>query len=247
MEHGFLWLNFITAPLTEFFNNLFKPLVDAHPGLAPFFHDSNNYSQVVYMWLYMILLLFMGYVATRSLKLIPGRLQNFLEVIIDGLKSLLLDNMGEHGMKFFPLVATIALFILTANLAGIIPGFYSPTATMSTNAAMALIVFFLTHIIGIQLHGFKYLKHFMGPVWWMAPIMLPIELIGHFARPLSLTMRLFGNIAGEDLVLVVLLGLVPFIVPLPMLFLMVFTSFLQAFVFTLLTMMYISGSMEDAH
>lgn len=247
MEHGFLWLNFITGPMTAFFDNLFKPIVAAHPGLAGFLHDSNNYSQVVYMWLYMIFLVFIGFITTRSLKLVPGGLQNFLEVIVDGLRGLLLDNMGEHGMKFFPLIATIAIFILTANLAGIIPGFYSPTATMSTNAAMALVVFFLTHIIGIQLHGFKYLKHFMGPVWWMAPIMLPIELIGHLARPLSLTMRLFGNIAGEDLVLVVLLGLVPFIVPLPMLFLMIFTSLLQAFVFSLLAMMYISGAMEEAH
>jgi F-type H+-transporting ATPase subunit a len=93
----------------------------------------------------------------------------------------------------------------------------------------------------------KYLKHFMGPVWWMAPIMVPVELIGHLARPLSLTMRLFGNIFGEDLVLVVLLALVPFLIPMPMLVLMIFTSVLQAFVFTLLAMMYISGAMEEAH
>jgi F-type H+-transporting ATPase subunit a len=158
-----------------------------------------------------------------------------------------MDNMGPHGMIFFPLIATIAVFIFTANMAGIIPGFFSPTANMNTNAAMALTVFVLTHIVGIRIHGFKYLKQFMGPVWWMAPIMIPIELIGHLARPLSLTMRLFGNIAGEDLVLGVLLLLVPYVVPLPFLALMIFTSVLQAFVFSLLAMMYISGAMEEAH
>jgi F-type H+-transporting ATPase subunit a len=247
MEHGFLWLNFITGPLTEYFNNLFAPFVAAHPGAAFFFKDSNMYNQIVYMWLYMLFLILIAFLATRAIKMVPGILQNFMEVIVEGLRGLLLDNMGPHGMIFFPLIATIAVFIFTANMAGIIPGFYSPTANMNTNAAMALVVFLLTHIVGVRIHGFKYLKQFMGPVWWMAPIMLPIELIGHIARPLSLTMRLFGNIAGEDLVLGVLLLLVPYVVPLPFLALMIFTSVLQAFVFSLLAMMYISGAMEEAH
>ncbi|HEY9160160.1 MAG TPA: F0F1 ATP synthase subunit A [Desulfomonilia bacterium] len=244
MEHGFLWLNFITGPLTEFFNHLFNT---ADPATSSFFRDSNNYNQVVYMWLYMLFLTLMGFLATRAIKMVPGALQNFMEVVVDGLRGLLIDNMGPHGMIFFPLIATIAVFIFTANMAGIIPGFFSPTANMNTNAAMALTVFVLTHIVGVRIHGFKYLKQFMGPVWWMAPIMIPIELIGHLARPLSLTMRLFGNIAGEDLVLGVLLLLVPYVVPLPFLALMIFTSVLQAFVFSLLAMMYISGAMEEAH
>jgi len=247
MEHGFLWLNFITGPLTEYFNNLFKPFVAAHPGAAFFFKDSNMYNQVVYMWLYMLFLIVIGFLATRAIKMVPGILQNFMEVVVEGLRDLLHDNMGEHGMIFFPLIATIAVFIFTANMAGIIPGFFSPTANMNTNAAMAIVVFLLTHVVGIRIHGFKYLKQFMGPVWWMAPIMIPIELIGHLARPLSLTMRLFGNIAGEDLVLGVLLLLVPYVVPLPFLALMIFTSVLQSFVFSLLAMMYISGAMEEAH
>jgi F-type H+-transporting ATPase subunit a len=244
MEHGFLWLNFITGPLTAFFNNLFNT---ADPATSSFFRDSNMYNQVVYMWLYMLFLIVMGFLATRAIKMVPGVLQNFMEVVVEGLRGLLLDNMGEHGMRFFPLIATIAVFIFTANMAGIIPGFFSPTANMNTNAAMALVVFLLTHVVGVRIHGFKYLKQFMGPVWWMAPIMVPIELIGHLARPLSLTMRLFGNIAGEDLVLGVLLLLVPYVVPLPFLALMIFTSVLQAFVFSLLAMMYISGAMEEAH
>lgn len=235
MEHGILVLDFITKPLYEFINET--------TGLK----DGNHFYQVTYTWLYMIFLIVVGFLVSRSLKLVPGRLQNFLEVVIGGLKGLLVDTMGEHGMRFFPLIATIALFIFTCNMAGIIPGFYSPTANLNTNLCMALTVFLLTHIVGVRIHGLKYLKHFMGPVWWMAPIMIPVELIGHLARPLSLTMRLFGNIFGEDLVLVVLLALVPFLVPMPMLVLMIFTSVLQAFVFTLLAMMYISGAMEEAH
>jgi len=235
MDHGILILDFITHPIYEFLHERF--------GLT----DGNHFYQVTYTWLYMIFLIVMGFFVSKSLKLVPGRLQNFLEVVIGGLKNLLVDTMGEHGMRFFPLIATIALFIFTCNMAGIIPGFYSPTANLNTNLCMALTVFLLTHIVGVRIHGMKYLKHFMGPVWWMAPIMIPVELIGHLARPLSLTMRLFGNIFGEDLVLVVLLALVPFLVPMPMLVLMIFTSVLQAFVFTLLAMMYISGAMEDAH
>ncbi len=247
MEHGILLLNPIAHAFTEATEKVLEPLRAAHPGWAAFLTDTNHYIQVVYMWFYMIVLILLAILAVRSLKMVPGRLQNFLEVVIGGLKNLLIDTMGEHGMKFFPLIATLAIFILTANLGGIIPSMYSPTANMCTNAAMAIVVFLLTHIVGVSIHGPKYFKHFLGPVWWMAPIMLPIELIGHLARPLSLTMRLFGNIAGEDLVLVVLLLLVPFLVPLPMLGLMIFTSVLQAFVFSLLAMMYISGAMEEAH
>jgi len=96
-------------------------------------------------------------------------------------------------------------------------------------------------------HGFKYFKQFMGPVWWLTPLMIPIEIISHISRPLSLTFRLFGNIKGEDIVLLVVLFLVPYFVPLPVLALMIFTSLIQALVFMLLSMMYIAGAMEEGH
>ncbi len=234
MEHGFMVLGFINHHIYAFLETL---------GLK----DGNHFLQVTYTWFYMLVLILVSLLVAKSIKLVPGRMQNFLEVVVGGLKGLLVDTMGEKGLIFFPLMATIFLFILTCNLGGIIPGFYSPTANLNTNCSMALTVFLLTHIVGVKIHGIKYIKQFMGPVWWMAPIMIPVELIGHIARPLSLTMRLFGNIFGEDLVLVVLLLLVPFLMPIPMLILMIFTSLLQAFVFTLLAMMYISGAMEEAH
>jgi F-type H+-transporting ATPase subunit a len=146
------------------------------------------------------------------------------------------------------MIATFFIFIFFSNVFGLIPGFFYPTANINTTLACALIVFVTTHIVGIKIHGPKYIKHFLGPIWWLAPLMLPIELIGHLSRVLSLTLRLFGNIMGEDLVLAILLMLAgQFLAPLPMMFLAVFTSFVQAFIFSLLTMLYISGAMEHAH
>jgi F-type H+-transporting ATPase subunit a len=112
---------------------------------------------------------------------------------------------------------------------------------------MAIVVFVSTHVIGIRLHGVKYIKHFLGPIWWLTPLMVVIEIVSHLARPLSLSVRLFGNIMGEDKVLAVVVLLVPFLIPLPVFVLMIFTSFIQTVVFMLLAMMYIAGAVEEAH
>jgi F-type H+-transporting ATPase subunit a len=202
---------------------------------------------VAYTWFVMAFLALVGFLATRRMQLIPGRFQNVMEVIIGGFDSLLTDTMGPQGRKFFPLIATLGLYILTSNLLGIIPGFESPTANLNTTVSMAIVVFAMTHIVGIRIHGIKYVKQFMGPVWWLTPLMLPIEIISHLSRPLSLSVRLFGNIMGEDIVLGVVLLLVPLLVPMPVIALMIFTSCIQTLVFMLLAMMYIAGAMEEAH
>jgi F-type H+-transporting ATPase subunit a len=202
---------------------------------------------VSYAWLIMILLALCAYLATRRIDIFPGKFQNFMEVVISGFDSLITDTMGHEGRKFFPLIATIGLFILVSNLMGLIPGFASPTANLNTNAAMAIIVFILTHIMGVKVHGAKYIKQFMGPVWWLTPLMIPIEIVSHFVRPLSLTVRLFGNIEGGHIVVAVLFLLAPFLIPLPILFLKIFISVIQTLVFMLLSMMYIAGAMEEAH
>jgi F-type H+-transporting ATPase subunit a len=202
---------------------------------------------VTYTWFIMLVLALLSFLATRRLNLYPGRLQHVFEVVINGIRNLMVDSMGPNGLRFFPLIATIAIFILTANLLGLIPGFSSPTANLNTTVSMALVVFVLTHIVGVRLHGFGYVKQFLGPVWWMAPLMLPIELISHLARPLSLSVRLFGNIMGEDLVLIIVLLLVPLLVPLPVVILMIFTSAIQTLVFMMLSMIYIKLAMEGAH
>jgi len=210
----------------------------AFPGVPP---------HLLYTWLVMIFLIVLSLLAKRHLHINPGHIQNVMEVIIDGMHKLLLDTMGPAGLKFFPLIATIGLFILVSNLLSLVPGFESPTANLNTNVSMALIVFFLTHIMGVRIHGWKYLKQFVGPSPWLAPLMLPIELVGHLARPVSLTFRLFGNIEGGHLVLAVILILVPFLVPLPIMALKLLICFIQTLVFMLLSMMYIAGAMEGGH
>jgi F-type H+-transporting ATPase subunit a len=195
----------------------------------------------------MAMLALFSFLATRRMNILPGRFQNVMEVIIGGFDDLLTSTMGHEGRKFFPLIATLGLYILTSNLLGLIPGFESPTANLNTTVSMAVVVFVMTHVVGVKVHGVKYFKQFMGPVWWLTPLMMPIEIISHLSRPLSLSVRLFGNIMGEDIVLGVVLLLVPLLVPLPVFVLMIFTSCIQTLVFMLLAMMYIAGAMAEAH
>jgi len=212
-----------------------------------FFQNPYMPDHVMYTWFVMALLILCGLILKGGMVLYPGKLQNVMEVIIGGFDTLVTDTMGHEGKSFFPLIATIGLFVLISNLLGLVPGFSSPTANLNTNAAMALVVFFLTHFMGIKIHGVKYIKQFIGPVWWLIPLMLPIEIISHLVRPLSLSIRLFGNMEGGHIVIGVLLLLAPFLVPVPILILKVLICFIQTLVFVLLSMMYISGAMQEAH
>ncbi|MCD6153104.1 MAG: F0F1 ATP synthase subunit A [Syntrophobacterales bacterium] len=202
---------------------------------------------VTYTWFIMIALSVLSFLATRRLDIYPGKVQNFSELVVDTIANLLVDTMGPEGIKFLPLVGTIGIFILTANLLGIIPGFESPTANLNTTLSMALVVFVATHVVGVRIHGFKYIKQFLGPIWWLAPLMMPIEIISHLSRVLSLSVRLFGNIMGEDLVMAIVLLLVPFLIPMPIMVLMIFTSIIQTLVFVMLSMIYIQMAMSEAH
>jgi F-type H+-transporting ATPase subunit a len=183
----------------------------------------------------------------------PGRLQIIVEDGITFLRNLLHDFMGHKGERYLPLVGGIGLFIWIGNLMGLIPGFMSPTSSINVTVGCALTVFVYYHIQGFREQGvWPYLKHFAAPPGapvWMAPIMLPIELISHVSRVLSLSLRLFGNIFGEDLVILILFTIVPFFVPLPMMFLALVTSTLQAFIFVMLTTIYLSGAVatEEHH
>ena len=202
---------------------------------------------VTYTWLVMGILVVVAILATRAVSIIPTGVQNFMEVIVSGIDGLLEETMGEEGKAYFPLIATFALFILVSNLIALIPGFYPPTANLNTNAALALTVFVMTHAIGIKKHGAAYVKHFMGPIWWLSPLIFIIEIIGHLARPLSLTLRLFGNMWGHEIVLMIFLMLVPLFLPIPMMLMGVLVAFIQTFVFILLAMIYIAGALEEAH
>lgn len=204
-------------------------------------------THVTYTWLVMGILVVLAFLASRSVKLVPSGIQNFMETVVAGVEKLIEDTMGDEGKTYFPLIATFALFILVSNLIALIPGFYPPTANLNTNAALALTVFAMTHVIGFKKHGFAYLKHFMGPILWLAPLIFIIEIIGHLARPLSLSLRLFGNMYGHEIVLMIFFALVPFFLPIPMMLMGVLVAFIQTFVFTLLAMIYIAGALEEAH
>ena len=221
----------------QFFRKLLEPL---HINEA-------SADAIAYTWLVIALLLVLSFLATKAIKTIPTGIQNFMEVVIGGIENMIVETMGEHGRPYFPLIATLAIFILVSNLIGLIPGFFPPTANINTTAACAIIVFISTHVVGVKHHGLHYLKHFMGPIAWLAPVIFFIEVIGHLSRPVSLTLRLFGNMNGHELVLMIFFGLAPFLVPLPMMLMGVLVSFIQAFVFMLLAMIYIQGSLEEAH
>jgi F-type H+-transporting ATPase subunit a len=214
-------------------------------GLGYFAH---HYPHVIYTWLVMLFLTVVGVIATKGISMIPTKGQNFFELVIGGMEEFIVDITGEEGRRFFPILATVFIYIFVCNLIGLIPGFYPPTASLNTTLACALVVFFMTHIIGVMYHGPKYIKHFCGPIWWMIPIIFPIELIGHGARVLSLTIRLFGNMSGHELVLGILFMLAgAFFAPLPIMGLGIFVSLVQAFVFFLLSVMYFGSAMEHAH
>ncbi len=214
-------------------------------GLGHFAHE---YPHVIYSWLVMVLLIVSGSIAVKNLNIIPTKAQNFFEIILEGLENFMVDITGEEGRWFFPVLGTVFLYIFACNLTGLIPGFFPPTASYNTTLSCAIVVFCFTHYIGIRYHGVKYYKHFIGPVWWLVPIMLPIELISHSARVLSLSMRLFGNMSGHELVLAILFGLAgAFFVPLPIMAMGIFVAFVQAFVFFMLSIMYFTGAMEHAH
>lgn len=202
---------------------------------------------VTYTWFAMALLILIAFLASRAITMVPTGVQNLMEVVVGGIEGLIEETMGKEGKAFFPLIATFALFILICNLIGLVPGFYPPTANLNTNAALALTVFVMTHVVGFKKHGIGYLKHFMGPIIWLAPLMFVIEIIGHLARPLSLTLRLFGNMYGHEIVLMIFLALVPLFLPIPMMLMGVLVAFIQTFVFTLLAMIYIAGALEEAH
>ena len=181
----------------------------------------------------------------------PGRLQIVLEDFVNGFHSLLDDFVGPKGRRYLPLIGSMFLLIWLSNLAGLVPGLMAPTSNLNVTLGCALTVWVFYHVQGVREQGLvAYLKHFAVPPGSpvaMAPLMLIIEVISHLARVMSLTLRLFGNIFGEELVIIILAGLIPFVVPLPMMFLGLLTGTLQALIFVILTMVYLGAAVAVEH
>ena len=178
----------------------------------------------------------------------PGKMQHTFEVLYGFLKEQADEQVGHDGHHYLAFFGTIFFYILFCNLIGIIPGFESPTMIPSVPAGCAVAAFFYYNLVGIQANGiFKYLAHFAGPMPALAPLMIPIELVSHLARPLSLTIRLFANMYAGEQVTLVFLKLTWLFVPVAFMGLHIFVSFLQAYIFMLLTMMYVAGAVAHDH
>jgi F-type H+-transporting ATPase subunit a len=179
----------------------------------------------------------------------PTPMQHLMEVILDAIRGLMKEVIGKDVTRYVPLIGALAFYIFLGNVIGQVPGFLSPTSNLNITASCAICVFIYYNYHGIRKHGLlKYLKHFAGPVWWLAWLLFPIEIVSHCARPFSLSMRLFGNIFAEELIISSLNNyLFPFLAALPVMLLGLFASTIQAFIFILLTMVYISGAVEEGH
>ena len=182
--------------------------------------------------------------AMSNLQMVPKGTQNLMEAYIGGVLQMGKDVMGEeNARKYVPLIATIGLFVAIANLIGVIPGFEAPSAFLEFALTLAITVFVYYNYVGIKKQGvIKYFKHFMGPVWWLYWLMFPIEIVSHFSRLVSLSFRLFGNVKGDDMFLMVILMLAPWLLPMIPFALLTFMAFLQAFIFMMLTTVYIGSA-----
>jgi F-type H+-transporting ATPase subunit a len=223
------------------------PVENLSPAAAAFWFPDGKAAwipdhAIMVLLVMLIFLVFLPLAARRYDKERPGRVQNFLEMIVAGVRSLVSDIIGHGAEKTYAnVIGGFALFIFVGNLFGLFFFLQPPTGTLSTTVALALLSFLYFNFQGIKEHGFfGYLKHFMGPVLWLAPLFFVIEIIGNFARILSLSLRLFMNIYGEHTATSIFAGLVPIVVPWPLMALGLFTALLQAFIFATLSSVYIS-------
>jgi len=213
--------------------------------------ENHDWLFLSHMVLSAVIALLLAKMAMKNLQLVPTGTQNVMEAYIAGVWQMGTDVMGrELARKYLPLVATIGLFVFIANAIGIIPGFEAPSANLNMTLALALAVFVYYNFEGIRVNGvINYFKHFMGPVWWLAWLMFPVEIVSHISRIVSLSFRLFGNIKGDDMFLAVILMLAPWVLPLIPFALLTFGAFLQAFIFMMLTYVYLGGAVvvEEHH
>ena len=237
MEHEITWGGLLLEPLQRWMASLG---IDPEPATDALFAAA---TLIVLAW-------FGGRKYRRAALVEPDGKVNFAFVMetVVGRMLAFFEGIIHHGARdVFVLLGTFSLFILFNNLLGLLPGFNPPTDQFNVTVVLALMTFVTAHYLGIREHGWSYIKKFMGPVWWLAPLMFPIELISHLVRPLSLAMRLFGNMTGDHKVVAVFMMLLPLGLPIPFMGLGVFISFLQAFVFVLLSAVYFQDALEHPH
>ena len=235
--------------ITKLFNDRLASLGNSLLGIVGVHPDPRPWANFVVMQ-FVVVLFLMVVVALLRFRLSAGRPGNFqqaFELFYEFVRGQAEDQIGHDGLRYIGYFGTIFLFILTANLIGLVPCFESPTQNPSVTAGCALTTFIYYNLVGFQANGIKYPAQFAGPVWWLAPLMLPIELISHLARCLSLTVRLYANMFAGEKVTMVFLGLTLFPLPVAFMGLHVFVGLIQAYIFMLLTMVYVGGAVAHEH
>ncbi|WP_300800681.1 F0F1 ATP synthase subunit A [uncultured Desulfovibrio sp.] len=224
-----------------------------HPVLLSTFLDMDEviingqaveFKHVFYSWVCMAVLFVLALIVRRRLTLVPGRLQNVFEAIVDTIENFVCGSMGEAGRKFVPLLAGIFIYIFSMNIMGLIPGLDAPTANLNTTVCMALFVLVFYNAVGLWKWKAHYVHHFTGPSKFLVPLMFPLEIVSHLSRPVSLSLRLFGNIRGEEIVMILFFVMAPILGTIPIYALFLLGKTMQAFVFFILTMVYIKGALE---
>jgi F-type H+-transporting ATPase subunit a len=236
--------------ITKLFNEYLASVGNALTGIVGMAPVAKPWANFVTMQIVVaaIIIVLFAHLRPRLSSDHPGKLQHTFELIYDFLREQSDEQVGHDGHKYVAYFGTIFIFILFSNLIGVIPGMEAPTMVPSVPAGCAIATFFYYNIVGVQANGIvKYLAHFAGPMPLLAPLMIPIELVSHLARPLSLTIRLFANMYAGEQVTMVFLKLTFLFVPAVFMGLHVFVSFLQAYIFMLLTMMYVAGAVSHEH
>ena len=236
--------------ITKLFNEYLASVGNALTGIVGMAPVAKPWANFVTMQIVVaaIIIVLFALLRPRLSSDHPGKLQHTFELIYDFLREQSDEQVGHDGHKYVAYFGTIFIFILFSNLIGVIPGMEAPTMVPSVPAGCAIATFFYYNIVGVQANGIvKYLAHFAGPMPLLAPLMIPIELVSHLARPLSLTIRLFANMYAGEQVTMVFLKLTFLFVPAIFMGLHVFVSFLQAYIFMLLTMMYVAGAVSHEH
>ena len=235
--------------ITRIFNDYLASAGNAALHLVGMQSQSRPWANFVVMQILVVVILMVVFAVLRRRLSAdrPGGLQHTFEMIYEFVRGQAEDQVGHEGERYLAYFGTIFIFILSCNLIGLIPAFESPTTNPSVTAGCAAATFLYYNLLGIQAHGFKYILHFMGPKWWLAPLMLPIEIISHIARPLSLTIRLYANMFAGEQVTMVFLKMTYFLIPVVFMGLHVFVGVVQAFIFMLLTMAYVGGSVSHEH
>lgn len=203
-----------------------------------------EFKHVFYSWVCIALLVVVSLIVRRRLKMVPSGMQNFFETLIDTIENFICTTMGEAGRKYVGLLTGIFIYIFGMNLMGLVPGFDAPTANLNTTVCMAVFVLLFYNAVGLARWKHHYIHHFTGPSKALIPLMFPLEIVSHLSRPVSLSLRLFGNIRGEEIVMVLFFIMAPILGTIPIYALFLLGKTMQAFVFFMLTMFYIKGAIE---